>query len=231
MNGADSSSIFLNTYNGTSLLASYMQTYDINSGTWSPRQSDTFYYNTNQLISGHIQYTLTSVNGGAWSYQPVANDTYHYSNTQKLDGIIFKILDSTGTWVNNSKYIISYDQNDKANLGLIYYTLNGNNWNSYPSSRILFNQSTTGINETKSPLMVRIYPNPAIDYLNIINEKQSMKNSQITISDLLGKTILESTILNEGNDYSVSINGFKTGVYFLTIQIGEATKRIKFLKE
>ena len=231
MNGTDSSGISLNTYNGNSLLTSYMQSYDVNSGTWSPRQSDTFYYNANQLISGHIQYTLTSVNGGQFTYQPVSNDTYHYSNTQKLDGIIYKVLDSTSTWVNNSKYTIFYDQNDQANLGLIYYTLNGNTWNTYASSRILFHQSTTGINETKLQLMVSIYPNPANDYLNILNEKQSLKNSKIIISDLLGKTISSSTILNEGNEYSLSINELNTGVYFLTVQTANAIKRMKFLKE
>jgi hypothetical protein len=230
MNGTDSSSVLQNTYLGNHLLTSNSQAYDPNSQTWSPRQSDTFYYNSNQLVSGHIMYTLSSVNGGAWTYQPVSNETFHYSNTQKIDGIIYKVLDSTGTWVNNSKYAITYDQNDKAVLGYIYYSLNGNTWNTYASSRILFEQQT-GINETTRSLQVSIYPNPASNQLTIINAKQSLKNSQITISDLLGKTILESTILNDENEYALSINDLKTGVYLLTVQTGDAIKRLKFLKE
>ncbi|MFI5220769.1 MAG: FG-GAP-like repeat-containing protein [Bacteroidia bacterium] len=76
-----------------------------------------------------------------------------------------------------------------------------------------------------------IHPNPATNQLIISGTNQSLKNSQIIISDLPGRKIAEEKILNDANEYSLSVSELKTGIYFLTIQTGEEISRLKFVKE
>jgi len=76
-----------------------------------------------------------------------------------------------------------------------------------------------------------ISPNPANDVLFISNKNQNLNHSLIIISDMLGRKISEQNLSNDTNEFSLSINNLKTGVYFLTIQNGDEINRIKFVKE
>ncbi len=67
---------------------------------------------------------------------------------------------------------------------------------------------------------VQVYPNPASDYLNIIN----IKGQHIVIADLSGRVVIE--LNEEANETQIDIDNLPSGVY--VVCVGDF--RIKFIK-
>ncbi|MCI9846106.1 T9SS type A sorting domain-containing protein [Flavobacterium pectinovorum] len=74
--------------------------------------------------------------------------------------------------------------------------------------------ATLGLNENNKAVTLTVYPNPATNILNIQLEEIS-PNTQLKISDILGKTIFTKKI--EANITSISTESFKKGVYLITV--------------
>lgn len=69
-----------------------------------------------------------------------------------------------------------------------------------------------------------IYPNPASDMVNVVSN--SLSNKDITITDLLGKTVLTDNV-----NQSVNISSLKSGVYMMQItQDGKSATRKLIVK-
>jgi hypothetical protein len=85
-------------------------------------------------------------------------------------------------------------------------------------------------NEIINKSHLTIFPNPAKDEL-IISTHQKLNGVHITITDMLGRKMLEETITNVSNEHTILVNELKSGAYILSIQkVGESI-RIKFVKE
>ncbi|MCB4807953.1 alginate lyase family protein [Tamlana sp. 62-3] len=71
--------------------------------------------------------------------------------------------------------------------------------------------------------VVKVYPNPVINQLNITNAQ----DSKITIYNILGKQVLPTFLINQYHQ-QIDLNQLKAGVYFLKIVglNGSITKRI-----
>ena len=69
---------------------------------------------------------------------------------------------------------------------------------------------------------VRIYPNPAKDFI-YIKTKNAFQNEscRIIISDLMGKTVLSIEKRLEAGSSYIRISELKSGIYLLRVQIGE----------
>jgi Domain of unknown function (DUF4397)/Secretion system C-terminal sorting domain len=79
---------------------------------------------------------------------------------------------------------------------------------------------TTNINEIEKELLVSsIYPNPAIDNVNINFEMKNNSEIHINIYNVLGSELYSKTLLAyEGNNnFQIVLNEFKNGLYYLTI--------------
>jgi len=75
----------------------------------------------------------------------------------------------------------------------------------------------------------KVYPNPTSDKLTI-NLGNSYKNATITLSNVLGQTILTKKISN-ANETSLDIIG-NDGIYFLEVQFPDAVKKVvKIIKK
>ncbi|HRZ98858.1 MAG TPA: T9SS type A sorting domain-containing protein, partial [Paludibacter sp.] len=70
----------------------------------------------------------------------------------------------------------------------------------------------SGINSKSADIGLKVYPNPAIDVMNILTENQ-YTNDSYSISDLSGKTVLSGRIMN-GSD-KINISNLSTGIYTL----------------
>ena len=73
----------------------------------------------------------------------------------------------------------------------------------------------------------KIYPNPAIDKINVSFNETVAKSFQITMVDVLGKKIFSQTYENQSN-VSIDAQNFDKGIYFLNIKTsdGKFTKKI-----
>lgn len=92
--------------------------------------------------------------------------------------------------------------------------------------------STTGIDELQHVFnSVKLFPNPAQMELTVFTISKSLANSQLSISDMFGRKVLEQLIFSDATEFSISIQELKSGVYFLTIQNGGEIGRTKFIKE
>jgi hypothetical protein len=82
-------------------------------------------------------------------------------------------------------------------------------------------ESTAGINEVGNNELAGVYPNPATTELNIV----AKENVNISIIDVLGKTIATQT-LNAGTN-TINVSNFTKGIYF----VQTANSVVKFIKE
>ena len=82
-------------------------------------------------------------------------------------------------------------------------------------------QSTAGLNDNVLN-NIKMYPNPANDYLNF--NTNSNENVDIQIFDILGKSVLN--LDNVRNP--VNVSELKSGVYFVQITLGteKGTKKL-----
>ncbi len=87
--------------------------------------------------------------------------------------------------------------------------------------------SSTNISENKN-LVVNFstYPNPANDVINIKLDNDLIRNSSITISNLLGEIILTEEVITD--NYSVNTSNLNSGIYFINLiyQGKQITKKI-----
>jgi hypothetical protein len=104
----------------------------------------------------------------------------------------------------------------------------------YPASygqAIIFNKTkydALSVNASiKNKLQVSVYPNPASENLFVELDSKT-KNAQITISDLSGKTFINSNLSNQNN---IDISGLQLGMYMLTIATENGSETVKFIKQ
>ncbi len=83
---------------------------------------------------------------------------------------------------------------------------------------ILFNVSITGVNEpvVKSYIVPTIWPNPAIDIVNI-RHSPLLNNSSILITNAAGVQIDNIKINNAENNTSINTSAYSSGAYFYNI--------------
>lgn len=117
------------------------------------------------------------------------------------------------------------------------FVLTGTNDNlCFPTSVV--NVSVTvcpvGIEEFNDAYNINVYPNPVHEILNfkleMISEQVSNIDGQILITNLLGKTIFQTTSIKQQN--TINVSEFTSGVYFYQLkQHNKIIKQGKFIKE
>lgn len=170
----------------------------------------------NPYIIGNNWCWISTYQDGLYLYDistPSNTTIYGYFDTSPLYGVNDNFSTSAyrGNWgaypYLPSKIIIACDMQN----GI--FILKGNN--TY--------ESTTGIKENVMPELstaFSVFPNPANDQLYCILANQTNKNLQFSITDVLGKTVMQETLnitnmLYKGNFNTGSLSN---GCYFVTIK-------------
>lgn len=84
---------------------------------------------------------------------------------------------------------------------------------------------TWNIEETKNKFT--IYPNPTNGIFSIYNEQFTITN--LTISDVTGKTIIEKTEIQQKE--TIDLSDFESGVYFIKVKTESGTDTEKIIKQ
>ena len=79
-----------------------------------------------------------------------------------------------------------------------------------------------------TPSVLRVFPNPAGDFLNIELLNELTERAELTISDVSGKVYLTGHF--SVKKYQQNIQSLPKGVYILNIQQGTQISTTKFLK-
>ena len=167
--------------------------------------------------SGDVLYS-----GGPYETASGVDETYSHEFETSSDCYIFTMYDSEGDGLTN----------DSWNLGSEYYELLDENNVSIKYGRDFGSEESTSIkNEylgisNSSNINFLIYPNPAIDFINL---KSDSGIDGYLIYDIKGSMILKSTN-NNSNDLSISLKNIYSGIYFIKIKSGTYKETVKFIK-
>ena len=109
------------------------------------------------------------------------------------------------------------------------YTANFTSINGCDSIVVLNLEVNAGLNDMNTLTVLKLFPNPAEEYLEIQTTKV-VANSNIKIMDLSNKVLLEQDLSNDLNNTRIDISTLKTGVYIALIQLDKDIYRLKFVK-
>ena len=84
----------------------------------------------------------------------------------------------------------------------------------------------TGIKKQNKTEEFKLYPNPAMDILNI--ELGKTENGNIEIIDLMGRIISKESISNT-NFKQMNVSGLSKGIYFIRLQLSQGTSVKSFI--
>lgn len=133
--------------------------------------------------------------------------------------MVYKTQDGGNTWnmILNNNYdfdIITLE------VGGDYLYLSGNGGRVYKYSLSFLSASEVGVNSNN----IKIYPNPATDYVTVSSKK---KIKEIKLIDISGKTL--KTVINTSQ---INVSEYHPGMYFMEIILGDNTKQVtKIIKK
>jgi hypothetical protein len=88
----------------------------------------------------------------------------------------------------------------------------------------------TSIDDPLSKLIdLKVFPNPAVDYINILIEDVDVKNVKIELYNLEGKLIYNEQWENSGSAHQLQLNNFSSSQYILRI-IDEQNGKVNSFK-
>ena len=148
------------------------------------------------------------------------------------------LLNSSGSTLQSSTNSGTADEtiNSTVTAGTYYarvYPRNNGAWNATICYTLRVQLGTASLVETTPEFtqsgMLKIYPNPVNDYLNVSVFGSTNKQSSITIIDAIG-TILR-TISMTNNVQLVYVADLPKGVYLIKVKNGSSNLSLKFVKQ
>lgn len=203
-------------------ILSLAQSWNRETSTWKNKTQTLKFYNNQTLTKSLFQYWNDSIekwiNKHQWLFTENSSDNTHESLSQKWDN-------DTKEWINDKRTISKFDiyGNYKQYLYQSWERY-AEEWIDVVKEDFFWSKFETSGLLSNSLESIKIYPNPASEFINIITDF-SLKNNYYQIISASGE-ILESNILNE--NYKINISNLPKGVYFLNIV--DQNKTIKFMK-
>lgn len=91
------------------------------------------------------------------------------------------------------------------------------------------NSTISSLSDYNSEIKIEVYPNPAVDHLNINMEDTEYEDYSMRIIDLSGKTIKQE-IINGGINNKISMGDVKAGSYLIEIDLDGEKLIERFVK-
>ncbi len=131
----------------------------------------------------------------------------------------------SGTGVSGGNFDPS--QSGTGSFYTVYTYTDGNNCTNVDSTMITV-EVCTGMDGVTVNALMKVYPNPTTDVVNVILVNQA-PTGQISMLDPLGKLVFEQSVV--APRLSIDVSGFAKGVYLLRLQTGEIITYEKVIVE
>ncbi|MFY7965851.1 MAG: T9SS type A sorting domain-containing protein, partial [Chitinophagaceae bacterium] len=76
-----------------------------------------------------------------------------------------------------------------------------------------------------------VYPNPIKDNLTLQLSSNSNKKLQLTITDLAGRTLLQTNVTSNNGFINANVNSLTNGVYFVNLNVEDEILTAKIVVE
>ena len=161
-------------------------------------------------FDGHIYISPNSYEENVWYHIKLE----YNSSTGKTD---FVVTESSSGDVFYQETNVDITLNDFSYLGLGYYdTPNyGNDWSPIKIDNIAICSPTSSVINRVSKETLKIYPNPAQDFITVSLDLDS-KDNQVCIYNISGKLLFQQEKLNKTQTIDVSF--LEKGIYILQIK-------------
>ena len=91
--------------------------------------------------------------------------------------------------------------------------------------------SPIGVNAITDNGSIKVFPNPANDFIYVEGTLSGAANLQVNIINMFGQRVIDKTVNANGSfTEKISIESIPTGVYFIEIRSGEFVKNTKIIK-
>ena len=95
---------------------------------------------------------------------------------------------------------------------------------------LFLNGLETGMQENyKSENTIKLFPNPATSVVNVEFTTFAPKDIQVTLMDLLGRTVIQQELSLMDNNLQIDLHGNAPGTYFLRLNFNQHTETHKIL--
>lgn len=184
-------------------------------------------------VSGIIE----QINSTGSEYQVLIDEGVNVLSYQDLPGQLHhKLVIVDHASLDNDPLVLTGSHNwssaaetsNDENILIIHNADIANQYYQEYSAR--YNEVTVGINELGEQIHMVIYPNPAKDKITFIASDFS-GDCDVNIYDASGK-LIQTIQLNTqlGEEKSIDISSFNTGIYHLTIRTQTGKTNLKFIK-
>lgn len=200
-----------------------------------------------------LEYYLYLVSGASQNISPVSiscltntfsisQNTFNQNSTDSdIDSLSYHLytppflpgFSSTGFSIDN---VIGLITNSNSNIAKYLIPVKTEEWRKVTGTNYLVGialryhsliyNSVISVNELEYFNSYEIYPNPATSIINIVDENNELKNSNIQITDYFGQLVFSSPFTSQ-----INLSSLSAGMYFLTIDDKSNKKTVKIIKE
>ena len=203
--------------------------YDVimmDNGSWGDPLRIVSTYNSNDQLTGMVYKMSLMGNFVDFMRYTFTYDSYGNETETKIETFM------TGTWEVFGHQINTYSYD---NSGLMIesesksYDKTSGNW--YNTNKYQYRYSTTtGIVDNIEKEVIKAFPNPFKEVLNISNEGFNKEEVKLTIFDMGGRMVYED-IISSSKNASLDLKELNNGVYFLNISSNDKSKTVKIVKQ
>lgn len=96
------------------------------------------------------------------------------------------------------------------------------------SYKLDISNDVLGTSSTELAASIKLYPNPASEYVTI-SFAETTQNYEVIIYDALGKEVLQKVVDQVNSEERISLEGIATGIYYVNIHSGSSSSTKKLL--
>ena len=90
--------------------------------------------------------------------------------------------------------------------------------------------SPSGITDLTDNGTIKVFPNPANDYIFIEGVLSSSATLHISVISMMGKRMIDESVFADRNfSQKINIQGIPSGVYFIEVRSGEMVRNSKVM--
>jgi hypothetical protein len=106
------------------------------------------------------------------------------------------------------------------------------NWDMYYLDDLNLSSTTSLVQDINDSEVINVYPQPAIDNLNIDIKLSNNDVNRLDLYDIRGKVLLSTVVNQNSNNVSLDVSGLNSGIYFVKVQSKDNlyTKKVQIIK-